>query len=355
MLDWRTITKIKNRYHFGAINGGWNLDSYPELESLDAGKTITIAEITGPAVITNFHLTQHFIQDAKITKEQQNALCIRGVILEIYFNDHPIPSVRVPLGDFFADGCLGQAENFTSLFIEKAPRSYNCFIPMPFEKSARVVLINHTNYNLTSYSVVEYEKLESWNDIFGYFHATWKRFGFQLSGNTNQHFFHIDSKGHLIGRSYSISTDEPMFRGFYFVMEGNNEIRIDDENMPRVDYLGTEDSFGFSWGFQKVFNGVFNGINYLRLSAPSLLSIYRFHGNNVIGFNKNLDIRINWSNEWTKNQIFQKRISKRNSKGGGWIDYATTYYWYQNVLGFEHEPLGSLSERTKLILKSNLD
>jgi len=355
MLDWRNISKLKNRYRFGACNGGWNLDSYPELEPLDAGKSITIAEIKGPAVITNIHLTQHFVQDAKITKELKTALSVRGVILEIYFNNNPIPSVRVPLGDFFADGCLGQAEDFTSLFIEKAPKSYNCFMPMPFEKSARVVLVNQTNYNLTNYSFVEYEMLDSWENNFGYFHATWKRFAFQLNGNTNEHFFHINGKGHLIGRSYSISTDEPMFRAFYFVMEGNNEIRIDDEVKPRVDYLGTEDSFGFSWGFQKIFNGIFNGINYINLIRPSLLSIYRFRGNNTIGFNKSLDLRINWSNDWVNNESFQKKISRINSKGQGWIDYATTYYWYQSTVGFEHEPLMPLNERTKLILRSNLN
>ena len=355
MLDWRKITKIKRKYNFGAFNGGWKYDSYPELESLDAHKSMTIAEIKGPAVITNLHSTQHLVQDTELTAEQQSALSVRGIILEIYFNENPIPTVRVPLGDFFADGCLGQAEDFTSLFIEKAPKSYNCFIPMPFEKSARVVLVNETKYDLMNYSFIEFEKLDSWNENHGYFHATWKRFAFQLNDNTNQHFFHVDGKGHLVGRSYSICTDEPMFKGFYYVMEGNNEVRIDGEDKPRVDYLGTEDSFGFSWGFQKVFKGLYNGMNFVHLVKPTLLSIYRFRGNNTIGFNKSIDLRINWANDFTDKKIFLKRISRINSKGRGWIDYATTYYWYQNTVGYEHEPLMPLNERIKLILKSNLE
>ncbi|NVM05182.1 MAG: DUF2961 domain-containing protein [Candidatus Helarchaeota archaeon] len=354
MLEWRKISRLKKRYHFGASNGGWKYDSYPELESLDAGKTMTIAEIKGPAVITNFHSTQHFIQDPEITKEQRKGLSLRGLILEIYFNNNPIPSVRVPLGDFFADGCLGRAEHFTSFFIEKAPQSYNCFIPMPFEKSARVVLVNETKYDLMNYSFVEFENLESWDENLGYFHATWKRFAFQLDGNTNIQFFHVNGKGHLIGRSYSISTDELLFRDFTYVMEGNNEIRIDGEDNPRVDYLGTEDSFGFSWGFQKVFNGLFNGINYVNLRKPTLLSIYRFRGNNTIGFNKSLDLRINWTNERLF-KSFQKSLSRKVSKDRCWIDYATTYYWYQSTVGYDHEKLMPLNERIKLISKSNLD
>jgi len=355
MLDWRKISKVKKQYNFGACNGGWKYDSYPELDSLDAHKSMTIAEIKGPAVITNLHSTQHLVQDPELTAEQQSALSVRGIILEIYFNDNPIPAVRVPLGDYFADGCLGQAEDFTSLFIEKAPKSYNNFIPMPFEKSARVVLVNETKYDLMNYSFIEFEKLDSWNENLGYFHATWKRFAFQLNDNTNQHFFHVDAKGHLLGRSCSISTDEPMFKGFYYIMEGNNEVRIDGEDKPRVDYLGTEDSFGFSWGFQRVFKGLYNGMNFVHLAKPSLLSIYRFRGNNTIGFNKSLDFRINWTNDFTDKKIFLKRISRLNSKGRGWIDYATTYYWYQNTVGYEHEPLMPLNERIKLILKSNLE
>ena len=355
MLDWREFSKIKREYNFGATKAGWKYDSYPELESLDAHKSMTIAEIKGPAVITNFHSTQHLVQDPEIPPDQQRALSVRGLILEIYFNDNLIPSVRVPLGDFFADGCLGKASDFTSLFIEKAPMSYNCFIPMPFEKSVRIILINETKYDLINYSFVEFEKLNSWNDDLGYFHATWKRFPFQLKENTNQHFIHIDGKGHLIGQSCSISTDEPMFKGFYYVMEGNNEIRIDGEEKPREDYLGTEDAFGFSWGFQKVFEGLYNGMNFVQPGKPTLVNIYRFRGNNSIGFTKSFDLRLNWANDYTDKKIFLKRISRLDSKNRGWIDYATTYYWYQKEIGYEHEPMMSLNDRTKLILKSNLN
>ena len=161
MLDWRKISKLKKQYNFRAFNGGWKYDSYPELESLDAYKSMTVAEIKGPAVITNLHSIQHLVPVPELSAVQERALSVRGIILEIYFNDSSIPSVRVPLGDFFADGCLGQAEDFTSLFIEKAPKSYNCFIPMPFEKSARIVLVNETKYDLMNYSIVEIEKLNS--------------------------------------------------------------------------------------------------------------------------------------------------------------------------------------------------
>ena len=347
------ITKLNNQGNFGSCNGGWAYDAYPELETLDAGRCITIAEIKGPAVITNIHSTQHFIGDNELSEVERKALSARGVILEIYYDDIATPAVRVPLGDFFGDGCGGRARHFSTLFVEKAPESYNCFIPMPFEKSARVMLRNTTAYNLANYSFVEFERLPAWEDELGYFHATWKRFAFQLQGNTDRHFFHLDGCGHLIGRAWSICTDEPFFKGFHFVMEGNNEIRLDGEANPRADYLGTEDSFGFSWGFREPFIGIHNGMNFIQPENPSMLNIYRFRNTNVIRFLKSFDLRIDWSNEWTKNEDFQRKIAELHAQGGGWIDYATTYYWYQKEVGYKHEDLIPLAERVKAILHPN--
>ena len=243
--------------------------------------------------------------------------------------------------------------HFSTPFVEKAPESYNCFVPMPFEKSARVVLRNETPYDLMNYSCVEFERLPSWERDLGYLHATWKRIAFQLRGNTDQHFFHAEGRGQFLGRAWSICTDEPFFKGFHFVMEGNNEIRIDGEEDPRADYLGTEDSFGFSWGFRQPFIGVYSGINHLRNETPSMVSIYRFRGPNVIRFSESFDLRIDWSHEWAQNKEFQTKIAELNMKGGGWVDYATTYYWYQETPGFRHEALPKLDERTRDVLHPN--
>ncbi|MFC1737145.1 DUF2961 domain-containing protein [Candidatus Hydrogenedentota bacterium] len=355
MLDYNKIAAIRNN-RFGMCNGGWNRDAYPELEPLDAGKSITIAEISGPAVITFIHITQHHIREHRrrdgMTDEECNRICARGIILEIYYNDVRVPAVRAPLADFFADGCCGLAEDFSSLYVEKAPGSYNSSIPMPFEGSARVVLRNETEFDINNYSYVEFEKIPSWDGDLGYFHATWKRFAFQLHAETDQHFFHADGRGHLIGRAWSICTDEPFFSGYHFVMEGNNEVRIDGEEDPRADYLGTECSFGFCWGFPRVFTGLKHGINFVQGEGPSLLSVYRFRDTNAIGFDTSIDWRIDWTNEWKNNAGFQEKIAAIRDSGGVWIDYATTFYWYQDRVGYEHEDLAPFEERIRTILRS---
>jgi len=364
VLNLETTCKIKSNYT-GMTNGGWALDAYPDLERLNAHSKITIADLKGPGVINCIHSTQHFAPDETDVDTDKiehikRAMAARGIILEIYYNDVEIPAVRVPLADFFGDGCCGRAVYFGNQFIEKAPKSYNCFIPMPFEKSAKVVLINETDYDYNNYSFVEYSKLPEWDDSLGYFHATWERTAFQLNTKTQLPALSITGTGHLLGRSYSICTDEPLFRRFLFVMEANNEFRIDGEEEPRLNYLGTEDSFSFSWGFQKEYNGPYAGMNYINCDtdddAPhTMLSVYRFMENNVIRFQKSLDLNINWTqeNHFFVMKDFVEAMKTVVDNGAGWIDYALTSYWYQKEVGYPHKPMLPLEDRCRLILKEN--
>ncbi len=61
-------------------------------------------------------------------------------------------------------------------------------------------------------------------------------------------FFHVNGLGQLLGSSWSICTDEPNFSGLSWVMEGDNEIRIDGEEEPSMLYTGTECAFAFCFG-----------------------------------------------------------------------------------------------------------
>ncbi len=84
-----------------------------------------------------------------------------------------------------------------------------------------------------------------------------------------------------------------------------------------------------------------------------MLSIYRFRQRNPIRFSKSLDLRIDWSHEFKQNEAFQKELARLNAEDRCWIDYATTYYWYQETVWYDHEPLMPLDERVKAILHPN--
>ena len=335
--------RIRPTIKTGFANGGWKYDRYKEMESLDAHKAMVLADLKGPGVITHIHTTRH----------QPVDLFARGIVLEIWFDDADEPAVQTPLADFFGDGCNGKSMYFTSLLIECAPWSYNCYIPMPFKKNAKVILRNDTDRNAMNYSYVEWETLPSWDKDLGYFHATYDRKSFQLTKDSRITFFETEGKGHILGRQFSVLSDDRYFNDFNTVMEGNNEIDIDGTER-KLDYLGTEDSFTFSWGFNAPYAGLRAGMPYVeKYSTPdstlNQLSIYRFHEYMPIRYAKT----IKWTIDWTQETHFVQRADwpGKVDAGGCWVDYATVFYWYSDKPGgYKHQPLPPVSERKKLML-----
>ena len=354
-----SLARLKPSVRNKLSNGLWKYDAYPNLESLDAHKTVTIANIKGPAQINTIHVAAQM--------GTANVAMVRSVILEIFFDDTQPPAVSVPLGDFFADG-TGRAGYFSTSFVEKTPDAYNCYIPMPFEKSARVTLRNDSDGDIMSYSSVEWQTLPDWDASLGYLHASWQRLSFQLTPDTTEKLFTLTGPGHLIGEYWNINTDEPEFAGMNFVMEGNNEFRVDGDTEPSINYLGSEDSFNFSWGWHHPFDGYKVGINYLSFRFDqakvvfededkdgklSRLSTYRFRDRDAIHFDQTLALTINWTAEFKGSPELDK-IRLRNHQGAGWVDYAVTPYWYSSDpkgRGLAMPPIG---ERLKPVLHQNL-
>lgn len=341
--DMMNLPIIKKAIKTGFSNGGWEADRYRDMETLDAHKSIVIAKLKGPGMIRHLHTTRHY----------QRHISTRGVVLLIYFDGAEEPAVQCPLGDFFGDGCNGKSMDFSTPLIECAPGSYNTYIPMPFKTGAKVVLRNDTDIELDNYSYVEWEPLEEWNPELGYFHATYQRRAFQLADDTHVTFFHVKGAGHLLGRQFTVTTDEPLFKNFHFVMEGNNEVDIDGRER-RLDYLGSEDSFTFSWGFQGTFAGCRAGMPLVKTGDVNLLSIYRFHDHMPIRFTKELTWSINWKHEFWKAPQWLEPIRRRKQEGGCWVDYASVFYWYQDTpTGFKHQPIEALDQRIQDLLKSS--
>ena len=339
------VSTIKTEIKSGFSNAGWKYDRYTEIPVFEKKSKMMVADIKGPAVIRHIHFTRH----------HPGELFSRGAVLEIWFDDAKEPAVMCPLADFFGDGCNGKTSYFSTPLIEAAPWSYNCYFEMPFKERARVILRNDTEQYAADYSYVEWEPLSKWDEKSGYFHATYHRRAFQLSKKSNIEFFKTTGKGHIIGRQLSVISNEPAFNDFGFIMEGNNEINIDGQERA-IDYLGTEDSFTFSWGFQEEFTGLRAGMPYVKSKinendGKMELSIYRFHDHMPIRFAKEISWRINWEFEFFRNTEFHDKLARLVAANGCWVDYATVFYWYQDSPGgYKHQPLREVGLRTKEFL-----
>jgi hypothetical protein len=91
-------------------HGGWAYDHYPELETVDAGKRITVADVHGRGAITSFHSTRHGIYAPDMCTLKSPTYDAREVVLEIYDNGSQTPRPCAPIGDFHGDGHAGLAD-----------------------------------------------------------------------------------------------------------------------------------------------------------------------------------------------------------------------------------------------------
>ena len=98
---------------------------------IKAGEGKNLLDIKGCGIITRIWMT--------VQTDCQRAL-LRALRIEMYWDGTSTPAVSAPLGDFFGIA-LGIRVPFESeLFSDPRGRSFNCYIPMPFRKAARIVI-----------------------------------------------------------------------------------------------------------------------------------------------------------------------------------------------------------------------
>ena len=134
-------------------------------ETLKAGATLVLADIQGAGIIRRIW----------ITVNERSPEMLRSVRLEMFWDGAATPAVSSPLGDFFGAG-LGALVPFENAFFSSPEgRSLNTSIPMPFRRSARILLTNDAgkDVSLVFYDV-DYTLGDPPPDAL-YFHAYWHR------------------------------------------------------------------------------------------------------------------------------------------------------------------------------------
>ena len=134
---------------------------------LKAGESKVLAEVKG---------VSGTVRRIWMTINDRSPEILRGMIIEMFWDGAEQPAVSCPIGDFFCHG-LGRMATFESaLFSSPEGKSFNCFIPMPFRNSMRVVVMNSSEKDV---SMFFYDVDMTIGDIHdentAYFHAVWRR------------------------------------------------------------------------------------------------------------------------------------------------------------------------------------
>lgn len=257
---------------------------------------------------------------------------LRMLVLRMYWDHEELPSVQVPVGDFFcsAPGYYGE---FQSLAVcVNAKNAMNCYWQMPFRKHARVTLeylgderTSHIYYtiNLTQQEIPE--------DA-AYFHASFRRTNPLKYG---EDFVIADG---IRGRG--------SFAGCYMTWQQNNEgwwgegevkIYLDgDKEFPSICGTGTEDYFCGAWSFgDRTYFSPYSG---LICGGPSHVgdrhAMYRFHLADPLWFHSELKVTmqaLGWRSEG-------RFLPLKD-------DLSAVAYWYQDE---PHAKLPDLPDRNEL-------
>lgn len=241
------------------------------------GKTLLDVQTTG------------IIQRIWLTVSQDKNLS-RDLRLQIWWDHDSKPAVDVPLIDFFGFHVDKRVSYESAMTSSPEGRSYNCFIPMPFQKAAKVILTNESAtdaYKLFfDVDFIEVKKLPANSS---YFHAYWTRQKTSSLGNDFLVLPETTGQGRYLGMSVGVLTN-PIYKETWW---GEGEVKMyldNDKEFPTIAGTGAEDYVGTGWGMG-TYHHQYQGCTVADPKAGKF-SFYRWHIPDAIYFEKNIKITL---------------------------------------------------------------
>lgn len=240
-----------------------------------AGDTLVLADIHESGTIRRIWMTLY--------KFDQEAL--RGFKIEIYWDGAKTPAVQAPLGDFFCMA-MGKPVAFdNALFSSPEAKSMNCIAPMPFKKSAKILLINDSDRDNGTYYEVDTTLGDVHDDNMLYFHSYWRRENPTVLRKDYTILPKIEGKGRFIGCNIGVKSDYRCTN--FWWGEGEMKIYLDDDNdYPTLCGTGAEDYIGAGYGMG-LFSFPYFGNNFVSENKDAY-GFYRLHIPDPVYFYKNI-------------------------------------------------------------------
>lgn len=229
------------------------------------------------------------VQRMWYTISERSPEILRSIRLQIFWDSATKPAVDVPFGDFFGIG-LGQKRPFESAFFsDPEGKSFNCFIPMPFRKKARILFVNESKQSVNLFYDVSILATPAHGDDILYFHAYWNRKTTGKLGDDFEILPKVKGKGRFLGANIGVQTDS-LYQGTWWG-EGEVKMYIDaDTKYPTINGTGTEDYVGAAWGLG-TFNHQYQGC-LVADQQKGCFAFYRYHVPDEIYFNHSMRVTI---------------------------------------------------------------
>ncbi len=323
------------------------------------GQTLVLADINGSGTIRRMWLTIFF----------RTPQALRGLKIEMYWDGAKTPAVQAPFGDFFGHS-LGRMATFENdCFASPEGRSFNCFIPMPFRKSAKILLVNESEEDNGVYYDVACTLGDQHDENMLYFHAYWRRENFTELRRDMTILPRVEGRGRFLGCNLGVRL-HPACTDFWW---GEGEVKIyldgDDKN-PTLVGTGTEDYIGTGYG-QGLFSHRFQGNTFIS-EKKDAYGFYRFHIPDPVYFRKDCRVTIQvmggpsydlmlkamdkdpslrFMKAGDGTQFYTREELKANRQRAEVMeridDHCATAYWYLDTPGGTQLPIAPFADRVK--------
>ena len=281
----------------------FNLSS-PEKHKLNPHSTLTLLNYKGAGQIVRLHMSIGL------------KMLPRNVLLKIYWDGEEHPSVLCPIGDFFCNPAFDNALQFATPYFGNHGNHWYCYLPMPFEKGARIEVENQSGDTdgIVAYDVSVEEWAECPSDL-ARFHACWRREN-PTQPKKPYTVLDIKGKGHFVGCNLTVQAREKTLS----FLEGLTRIYVDEQAEPVLKVWGTEDFFGGSYYFRKgPYAGPYSGSTVVD-KRKGRFAGYRLLVPDAIPFEKKIKVLISHGAYPDGGRIFSY---------SGKADYSSVAYWYQ--------------------------
>jgi hypothetical protein len=199
------------------------------------GERVVMAELDGPGRVRHLWLT--------VSEAAPQAL--RALVLEVFYDDRPQPSISVPCLDFFGLPHGRPVAYESALTSVQEALGFNAYFPMPFARRVRFEFVNHSPRWTALYYQIDYTR-EALRPGEGYLHASFRR---ENPTRLKQDFVIVDGlrgPGRFLGAVIGVRVHDD---GMHWFGEGELKIYRDgDGPWPTICGTGFEDYIGTAWG-----------------------------------------------------------------------------------------------------------
>ncbi len=248
-------------------------------DKIKAHDSIELLNVNGPGIVTHIRLTV----------DDRSTAMLRSLQIKMYWDGAKKPAVSAPLGDFFgiAFGRTAAFEN--ALFSNPEGRSFNCYIPMPFKKGARIVINNRSDTDLFHiFYTVNFERWGDTPDKILYFHTYWHQ-NKPIAGSDFKILPEVTGAGRYLGANIGVHADS-VYNNLWWG-EGEVKIYLDgDQKYPTLVSTGVEDYIGTAWGMGKFINR-YQGC-LIADKDKNTWAFYRYHIPDPVYFYKNIKVSV---------------------------------------------------------------